>query len=61
VRALSDGVGKALKNASLMFSFWPEVLPSSPEFPVLAKAGCLINSDLSGRAFDATIPEVRLK
>ena len=42
-----------------MFSFWPEVLPSSPEYPVLKQRGCLINPDLGGLAFDATIPECR--
>ena len=58
VRALSDGVRKAI-NATTVFSFWPEVLPSSPEFPVLRDKGCLINADLSGLAVDATIPECR--
>ena len=42
-----------------MFSFWPEVISSSPEYPVLLQKGCLINGDLGGRAVDATIPECR--
>jgi alpha-glucosidase (family GH31 glycosyl hydrolase) len=58
VKALSDGVRKAI-NATTMFSFWPEVMASSPEYPVLKSRGCLINGDLGGLAFDATIPECR--
>lgn len=58
VKALADGIHKA-GTGTLMFSFWPEVLTSSPEFPVLKSAGCLINGDLSGLAVDATIPECR--
>ena len=58
VKALSSGVRKKL-NATLMYSFWPEVWASSPEYPVLRDAGCLINPDLSGLAFDATIPTCR--
>jgi alpha-D-xyloside xylohydrolase len=42
-----------------MYSFWPEVQPASAEYQVLTKAGCLINPDLGGLAFDATIPECR--
>jgi len=42
-----------------MFSFWPEVWASSPEAPVLDAKGCLINSDLDGRAVDPTVPECR--
>jgi len=58
VRALSDGVREAV-NATTMFSFWPEVLASSPEYAVLDAHGCLINSDLGGRAVDATVPQCR--
>jgi len=58
VRALSDEVSAAI-NATTMFSFWPEVMASSPEYAVLDARGCLINSDLGGRAVDATIPECR--
>ena len=58
VKALSSGIRDKL-NATLMFSFWPEVQPKSAEYAVLKQKGCLINSDLSGLAFDATIPECR--
>jgi len=58
VRALSDEVSAAI-NATTMFSFWPEVIAASPEHAVLDARGCLINSDLGGRAVDATIPECR--
>ena len=37
----------------------PQVLAASPEYAVLDAKGCLINSDLGGRAVDATIPECR--
>jgi hypothetical protein len=30
-------------NATLMYSFWPEIKATSAEYPVLKKAGCLIN------------------
>ena len=50
---MSDGVRAAI-NATTMFSFWPEVLSSSPEYPILKDRGCLINPDLGGLAFDAT-------
>ena len=58
VKALASGVREKL-NGTLMFSFWPEVKATSAEYPVLKKAGCLINPDLGGFAFDATIPECR--
>lgn len=53
VRQLVQGVHKAL-NASTVFSFWPEAKSDSAEFGILKAAGCLINSDLGGRAIDAT-------
>ena len=58
VRSLSDGV-RRVANASTMFSFWPEVLSSAEEYAPLKARGCLINSDLSGLAVDATVPECR--
>jgi len=41
------------------FSFWPEVKQGSGEYDVLLKQGCLTNSQLSGLAWDATIPACR--
>jgi alpha-D-xyloside xylohydrolase len=58
VKALADGV-HAAKIPTLMFSFWPEVKAASAEYTLLSQAGCLINPDLDGLAFDATIPECR--
>ena len=58
VKKLVDGV-RAAGIPELMFSFWPEVTPKSAEYTSLLKAGCLINPDLGGLAFDATIPECR--
>ena len=53
-----QGVRTAI-NATTVFSFWPEVLKNSNEFPVLQKEGCLINSDLGGLAIDPTTPKCR--
>jgi alpha-glucosidase (family GH31 glycosyl hydrolase) len=55
VKELVDGVHSA-GIPELMFSFWPEVTPQSAEYDTLRSAGCLINADLGGFAFDATIP-----
>ena len=41
-------------SASTVFSFWPEVLKGAAAEATLDRAGCLINSDLSGRAVDPT-------
>lgn len=53
VSALSSGVRKVL-NATTSFSFWPEALAASAEYETLNASGCLINSDLGGRAIDTT-------
>ena len=58
VADLSAGVRASL-NASTVFSFWPEVLADAGEYADLDAAGCLINSDLGGRAIDATIAKCR--
>ena len=59
MRNLSAGVRRKLNNATLMFSFWPEVKAASAEYAALRARGCLINPDLGGLAFDATIPACR--
>lgn len=41
-------------NATTVFSFWPEVKVNAAEYGPLRKAGCLINTDLSGFAIDST-------
>jgi alpha-D-xyloside xylohydrolase len=46
-------------NATLVFSFWPEVLPNSSNSALFTNAGCLSNADLGGRVIDATIPSCR--
>jgi hypothetical protein len=38
VKALASGIKEKI-NATLMFSFWPEVIASSPEYPVLKAHG----------------------
>ncbi|KAL1526761.1 hypothetical protein AB1Y20_015457 [Prymnesium parvum] len=53
VKNLSDGV-RRLINATTVFSFWPEALSGSAEYSRLLREGCLINSDLGGRAIDPT-------
>jgi len=58
VAALVAGVRAAL-NATLFFSFWPEVLPSSPNYAPFRALGCLINADLGGLAVDSTVPACR--
>ncbi len=58
VADLSASVRASL-NASTVFSFWPEVLADAGEYADLDAAGCLINSDLGGRAIDATIAKCR--
>ena len=50
---------RATLNATTVFSFWPEVLKESSNFGPFAAAGCLINADLGGLAFDSTIPACR--
>ena len=59
VGALSGHVASVLGNASTVFSLWPEVLKGAAEEGALADAGCLINSDLGGRAVDTTPPACR--
>lgn len=54
VANLSAYVAKTLRGASTVFSFWPEVLQGAAEESTLDAAGCLINSDLGGRAIDTT-------
>jgi len=54
VANLSSYVAATLGNASTVFSFWPEVLKGAGEEDTLDAAGCLINSDLGGRAIDTT-------
>ena len=46
-------------NATTVFSFWPEVKTAANEYAPLKAAGCLINSDLGGFAFDSTIEKCR--
>ena len=58
VAALAAGV-RSILNATLFFSFWPEVQPSSVNFAPLKALGCLANADLGGLAVDATIPACR--
>jgi alpha-D-xyloside xylohydrolase len=58
VKDLSDGI-RAKINASLVFSFWPEVKAKSAEYGVLSKANCLINPDLGGFAIDPTTKACR--
>ena len=58
VKALANGVTKAI-NATTVFSFWPEVKTAANEYAPLKAAGCLINSDLGGFAFDSTIEKCR--
>lgn len=58
VRNLVNNVSSMI-NASMMFSFWPEVKNVSTEYQPLANRGCLINADLKGLAFDATQPACR--
>jgi alpha-D-xyloside xylohydrolase len=58
VSALAAGV-RATLNATLAFSFWPEVLASSPNYAPFKAQGCLINADLGGLAIDSTIPSCR--
>ena len=45
--------------ATTVFSFWPEVKTAANEYAPLKAAGCLINSDLGGFAFDSTIEKCR--
>ena len=58
VSSLADTV-RAAANASVMFSFWPEVLASSSQYDVFRAAGCLSNADLGGLVLDTTIPSCR--
>ena len=58
VAALSASVRETL-NATTVFSFWPEVLPTSVNYAPFKAAGCLINADLGGLAIDSTIPSCR--
>lgn len=58
VKALSDGITAAI-NATTVFSFWPEVKAAANEYKPLKAAGCLINTDLGGFAFDSTIEKCR--
>ena len=59
VANLTRHVAQTLHNATTVFSFWPEVLKGAKEEAVLDAEGCLINSDLSGRAIDPTPPACR--
>ena len=58
LRNLSKTV-QQLINASVVFSFWPEVKNTSTQYQPLADLGCLINTDLDGLAFDATQAKCR--
>ena len=60
VKALADGVRTKI-NATLVFSFWPEVKTQAAEYKPLKAAGCLINSDLGGLAIDSTKASCRNK
>lgn len=42
VKALASGVREKL-NATLMYSFWPEVQAKSAEYTVLKEKGCLVS------------------
>ena len=50
---LTSGV-RSLLNASVVFSFWPEVKDGSKEHGLLLNASCLINGQLGGHAIDST-------
>jgi alpha-D-xyloside xylohydrolase len=50
---------RATVNASVMFSFWPEVLNKSSQYETFLAAGCLSNADLNGLVLDTTIPSCR--
>jgi alpha-D-xyloside xylohydrolase len=56
--ALTSSV-RALINASVVFSIWPEVAQNSTQRAAFAAAGCLGNSDLGGSVLDTTIPACR--
>ena len=56
--ALTSSV-RALINASVVFSVWPEVAPNSTQRAAFSAAGCLANADLGGSVLDTTIPACR--
>lgn len=58
VAKLVSGIRESI-NATTTFSFWPEALQESSQYDFLKQAGCLINSDLGGRAIDATLTHCR--